>query len=86
MVIPGDRGSARSSPHEKTRQFAADPEIQAALVDSSVPELGETTVGAYSAKAAALRAAPGDPNALAVRGYRNERLDQLVIELLMGAR
>jgi xylose isomerase len=72
---------------EKTRQFAADPEIQAALVDSSVPELGETTVGAYSAEAAAaLRAAPGDPNALAVRGYRLDPFDQLVMELLMGAR
>jgi hypothetical protein len=44
-------------------------------------------VGAYSSEAAAaLRAAPGDPNALALRGYRNERLDQLVMELLMGAR
>jgi len=71
---------------EKAKAFAVDPEIQAALVESSVPELAEPTVGAYSSEAAAaLRAAPGDPNALALRGYRNERLDQLVIELLMGA-
>jgi xylose isomerase len=72
---------------EKAKAFAADKEIQAALAESSVLELAEPTVGTYSPKAAAaLRAAPGDPNALAARGYRNERLDQLVMELLMGAR
>ena len=72
---------------EKAKAFAVDPEIQAALAESSVLELAEPTVGTYSPKAAAaLRAAPGDPNALAARGYRNERLDQLVMELLMGAR
>jgi xylose isomerase len=72
---------------EKATQFAADKEIAAALAAASVPELAEPTVGAYSADtAAALRAAPGDPNALAARGYANERLDQLVMELLMGAR
>jgi xylose isomerase len=71
---------------EKATQFAADPEIAAALAAASVPELAEPTVGAYSADAAAaLRAAPGDPNALAARGYANEHLDQLVMELLMGA-
>jgi hypothetical protein len=44
-------------------------------------------VGAYSAKAAAdLAANPGDPDSLAARGYRNEHLDQLVMELLMGTR
>ncbi len=72
---------------EKARQFADDPEIAAALMAASVAELAEPTVGAYSADAAAaLRSAPGDPNVLAVRGYHNERLDQLVMELLMGAR
>ena len=72
---------------EKATQFAADPEIAAALAAASVAELAEPTVGAYSADtAAALRAAPGDPNVLAGRGYANEHLDQLVMELLMGAR
>jgi xylose isomerase len=72
---------------EKATAFAADKEIQAALAESSVAELAEPTVGAYSPEAAAaLRAAPGDPNALAIRGYHNEHLDQLVMELLMGAR
>ena len=72
---------------EKARQFAADTEIASALEAASVAELAQPTVGKYSAKAAAdLAASPGDPAALARRGYRNERLDQLVMELLMGAR
>ncbi len=72
---------------DKARQFAADPEIAAALAEASVAELAQPTVGRYSAKAAAeIAANPGDPNALARRGYGNERLDQLVMELLMGTR
>ncbi len=72
---------------EKARLFAADPEIAAALADASVAELAQPTVGRYSATVAAeLTANPGDPNALAQRGYRNEHLDQLVMDLLMGTR
>jgi xylose isomerase len=72
---------------EKARRFAADPEIAAALAGSSTPELAKPTVGSYSkAAATALKTNPGDPNALAARGYHNERLDQLVMELLMGVR
>src|ERR1035437_6206801 len=72
---------------EKAARFAVYPGIAAALADASVSELAEPTIGAYSADAAAaLRAAPGDPNVLARRGYRNEHLDQLVMELLMGER
>jgi xylose isomerase len=72
---------------ETAKRFAADPEIAAALKDASVLELGKPTVGRYSAKAAAeLAANPGDPNELARRGYRNEHLDQLVMELVMGSR
>jgi xylose isomerase len=72
---------------EKARRFATDPEIAAALAEASVAELGKPSVGTYSSAAAAeLLAAPGDPAVLATRGYRNERLDQLVMELLMGTR
>jgi xylose isomerase len=72
---------------EKALRFAADPEIAAALAAASVPELAQPTVGPYSAAAAAaLLAEPLDPAALAARGYANERLDQLVIELLLGVR
>ena len=72
---------------EKARRFAADPEIQAALSAASVPELAKPTVGKYSAAAAAeLKATVVDPDDLANRGYGNERLDQLVMDLLMGLR
>jgi xylose isomerase len=72
---------------EKARRFASDPEITAALEEASVPELAQPSVGRYSAKAAAeLAADPGDPAILARRGYRNEHLDQLVMELIMGER
>jgi xylose isomerase len=72
---------------EKAARFATDPEIAAALAAASVPDLAVPSVGAYSsAAAAALQSDPGDPDALAVRGYHNEALDQLVIELLMGVR
>jgi xylose isomerase len=72
---------------EKAKRFAEDEEIQAALAEASVPQLGEATVGKYSAAtAAALRADSGNPEALAQRGYYNERLDQLVMELIMGVR
>jgi len=72
---------------EKAKRFAADTEIAAALAEASASELSVASVGRYSAKSAAeLAANPGDPNELARRGYGNERLDQLVVELLMGAR
>jgi xylose isomerase len=72
---------------EKAKRFDTDPEIQAALKEASVFELAEPSVGKYSSAAAqALKADPGDPDKLAVRGYGNERLDQLVMELLLGIR
>jgi xylose isomerase len=72
---------------EKARRFAADPEIAAAMAEASVDELAKPTVGKYSSGAAAeLAAAPGDPAVLANRGYHNERLDQLVMDLLLGTR
>jgi xylose isomerase len=72
---------------EKARRFAADPEIKAAMEAASVGELAKPTVGAYSAAAAKeLRDAPGDADALSERGYYNERLDQLVLDLLLGTR
>ncbi len=72
---------------EKAARFAVDPEIVAAMADASVDELAKPSVGKYSAATAAeLAAAPGDPAALASRGYYNERLDQLVMDLLLGTR
>jgi xylose isomerase len=72
---------------DKARRFDADPEIQAALADTKVPELAEPTVGGYSREAVdALLAEQHDLAALATRACRNERLDQLVIDLLLGLR
>jgi xylose isomerase len=72
---------------EKAARFDVDPDIQEALAAASVGELAEPTVGAYSRSAAlTLRDAPVDADALAARGYYNERLDQFVMELIMGVR
>jgi xylose isomerase len=72
---------------EKARRFDADPEIQAALAETKVPELGRPTVGGYSREAVdELLAEQHDLAALGARACRNERLDQLVIDLLLGLR
>jgi xylose isomerase len=71
----------------KAKRFAADPEIAEALAAAGAPELAQPSVGAYSRQAAeALKAESVDADALAARGYHNDRLDQLVMELLMGVR
>ena len=73
---------------EKARRFEEDAEIQALLTeinadDGSVAGLG----GPYSpGKAAALKVHAFDRAALGRRGLGYERLDQLVIELLLGVR
>ncbi|MGD0862561.1 MAG: xylose isomerase [Candidatus Limnocylindrales bacterium] len=72
---------------EKARRFDQDPEIQAALKEAGVPDLGKPSIGPYSsAKAHELLATQFDVDGLARRGYANERLDQLVVELLLGMR
>jgi xylose isomerase len=75
---------------DKARRFAEDAEIQDALVTAKVGQLFEPTLaGAHTAEGiAALRrdAAAADVDALAAQGYGNERLDQLVTELLLGVR
>jgi xylose isomerase len=70
---------------EKARHFDALPEVQEALEAASVAELGEQTTTGVG-EAAELRAAADDLDALAVRGYGNERLDQLTVDVLMGVR
>ncbi|HEY7043999.1 MAG TPA: TIM barrel protein, partial [Nocardioidaceae bacterium] len=72
---------------QKARAFDADPEIQEALADAGAFALGRPTVGTYSrASAEALVGEVFDVEALAARGYRNDRLDQLTVELLLGLR
>jgi xylose isomerase len=73
---------------EKAARWNADQEIQALLAEvnaddgSMAPYLGK-----YSgAKAAALKAQPFDRTAISSRGLKYERLDQLTVDLLLGAR
>jgi len=69
---------------DKACQFAADAEIQALLAELRG---NGTALGAYSREAAAtLKAEPIDRHVLAARRLPYERLDQLVVELLLGVR
>ena len=72
---------------DKARRFDADPEIQAALAEAKVPELAQPTVDGYSREAVdQLLAEQHDLAALGARACSNERLDQLLIDLLLGLR
>ncbi len=69
----------------KARLFDSSEAIRAAREAARVDELASPSVGPYSAQAAAaLRDEDQDLDALAAHGYANERLDQLVVELLLG--
>jgi xylose isomerase len=72
---------------DKARRFADDDAIGAALDEAGAADLAAPTVGAYTTEAArGLLERDFDADALADRGYVNDRLDQLVIELLLGVR
>ncbi|MFN8038201.1 MAG: xylose isomerase [Acidimicrobiales bacterium] len=75
---------------DKARRFRDDPEIADALAAAGRGGLAESTSpgGSSPAAIAELRAqaAVTDREALAVRGLGHERLDQLVVDLLLGAR
>jgi xylose isomerase len=68
---------------DKGKRWNADPEIQAIVKDLSKPSI----VGKFSKDGvAALKARTFDRQALGARGLPYERLDQLTIEILLGAR
>ncbi len=72
---------------EKAERFHADPDIQDALATAMTDRLAEPALPEVTPDAiAALRRGPHDLEAMAMRGYGNERLDQLVTELLLGVR
>lgn len=73
---------------EKAAQFNADPEVQALLAEINADDGSMSGFfGKYSPeKAAALKAQPFDRPAIAKRGLKYERLDQLTIDILTGAR
>jgi len=71
----------------KAEQWDADAELQQALEAAKVPELAVETVGAYSRdKVDELLAERFDLDALGARETRNERVDQLAVELILGLR
>jgi xylose isomerase len=73
---------------EKAEQFNQDPEIQSllAVINADSGEMAPF-IGSYSPeKATALKAHVFDRKALGRRGLMYERLDQLVVELLLGVR
>ena len=71
----------------KAEEWGSDTDIQGALEEAKVPELGVETVGAYSKdKVDELLAAQFDLNTLGARETRNERVDQLSVDLILGMR
>jgi xylose isomerase len=73
---------------EKAEQFNADPEIQGLLAEINADDGSmDPFFGAYTAdKATALKGQEFDRVGLGQRGQPYEHLDQLVVELLLGAR
>ncbi|RME75575.1 MAG: xylose isomerase [Chloroflexi bacterium] len=73
---------------EKARQFNEDEEIQALLAEINADDGSmDAFTGPYTAdKAAALKAYTFDRTAMGKRGLPYEKLDQLVVELLLGVR
>jgi xylose isomerase len=70
---------------ERARAFRADPEVQEALAASRVEQLAVPTL-ASGETYASLGTDDFDLDAAAARGYHYERLDQLAVEHLLGAR
>jgi xylose isomerase len=70
---------------ERARAFRADPEVQEALAASRVDQLAEPTL-AEGETYEHLAQDDFDLEAAAERGYHYERLDQLAVEHILGAR
>ncbi len=70
----------------RARAFDADPEVRELVAAQRDKALDPLLAGYKREKAAKLRAAPIDVDAVAGRGLRYERLDQLMMEHLLGAR
>jgi xylose isomerase len=68
---------------EKARELDARPDVAAALEAASAPELAQSSVDGDDPEA--LKAESEQLDALAARGYANEALDQLLVEVLLGA-
>ena len=69
---------------ERARHFDALPEVAEALAAASAPELAVASVDGDGPDV--LKAEADALDALAERGYYNERLDQILVEVLLGVR
>jgi len=69
---------------DRAAHFDALPEVQEALAAASTPELALASVDGEEAQA--LKQEAWALDALAERGYFNERLDQLLVDVLLGVR
>jgi xylose isomerase len=70
---------------ERARHFDALPEVREALAAAATPELAEaSTTG--TGEADALKAEADRLDELAARGYGNEALDQILVDVLLGVR
>jgi xylose isomerase len=70
---------------ERARRFDELPEVREALEASGTPELAAATTDGLG-EADALKSEADGLDDLAARGYANEALDQLVVEVLLGVR
>jgi xylose isomerase len=70
---------------ERVAHFDSLPEVNEALARSSTRELGEATC-AGAAEADQLKSEVDSLDELAKRGYFNEALDQILVEVLLGVR
>jgi xylose isomerase len=70
---------------ERARHFDSLPDVQEAMAAASVGELSEPTSSGVG-ESDALKAEAAQLHRLAERGYHNERLDQLVVDVLLGLR
>lgn len=71
---------------QRAAAFDADPEVRELLAERRDGVLDPLLAGYTPAKAAALRAAELDPDAIGRAGLRRERLDQAMTEHLLGVR
>lgn len=71
---------------EKAKAFDNDPDVQDLIAEQRDESLQALTRSYSTENAQALRAVEIDANAIAKRGLRYERLDQLMIEHLLGVR
>jgi xylose isomerase len=73
---------------EKAAQFNADKDIQALLAEINAEDPALTPYfGKYTPeKASALKAQTFDRAKISARGFKYEKLDQLTVDLLLGAR